>query len=192
MRNKALLTDIDLPAPQPERYGITKEEIMNRMLMRLGRPFVVPYDHLRYEFGFRRMPGEQIMLAKLVKPSASEDELQISPDYEVHESIRKWAMDNRVECRYEPERQHYVFWTHALFERLESIIAEKQSDFHRTRGWWNLTMVVLPIEIARAAYEWMIERYFCSAPPDQNGKWKIRGLTIIEAVNVNPDFVEVL
>lgn len=181
------------PSPLRREPDMSKDEITKRLSETVGRPFIVGFRSLRHAFGFKRMEGERLALAQLIAPSKSEEDLQTAPDAEVHESIKSWCSDYLIDWQYDDMSQAYTFWCEGMFNALQERIHQKSRNILMEGGTRRKpTMVVLPVAIARSAYQWQIERYYSAPPTSRNDKWKLLDLDVIEALNVDHSFIEII
>lgn len=73
--------------------NISKDALLAQVTQNLlvDRPVECSFDLLRFAFGFRRVPGEEFMLAKLFRPSVTEESMSYLPKHEIIQNILDWA-----------------------------------------------------------------------------------------------------
>jgi hypothetical protein len=183
--NSKTLTDM-------KEFRLTKEELKTKVENRYGAWIGIEFDCIKHTFGFSRVPGEALMLAQLLQPSKSEEELQMAPDHEIHDNIQSWCRENGIEFRRSYITDIYEFQSNRQRDYMLSIIKTKmQAGYPKFRA--RPHTVVLHIEVARCLYEsaFMLSSAAC-AQPSANLRIKIMGLEVIEAVNVDKDYVELI
>lgn len=82
--------------------NISKEVLLTQVTQNLlvNRPVECSFDLLRFAFGFRRVPGEEFMIAKLLRPSVTEESMSYLPKQEIIKNIIDWAKENGFACCY--------------------------------------------------------------------------------------------
>lgn len=180
----------EVPPPAKSSNHATREFILKHVNHGLGNVIQVPFAELRREFGFKRASGDALLIARILKPSKSEEELQMDSDVEIHISIRNWCDDNKVQYMYLEERHVYRFKSDLPYEKLKQTILEKIRDKERMNMPMHMrpTMVILNYGIAHDLYDRLRSQYYSVAnKPD--GKLSIFGLSIIEATNIKEEEV---
>jgi hypothetical protein len=84
--------------------NITKDELLQRVrhsLLFEKKPIECPYDLLRFPFGFKRVSGEAFLIAKLLRPSVTEEGMSYLPKNEIVKSVMDWAEVNGFACSYD-------------------------------------------------------------------------------------------
>ncbi len=109
---------MDRPSRFTSRNTVYREIFISLVLS--GRPLIILFDDLRFPFGFKRMEGTLLLALKEIKPSKSELELQMAPDYEIEREISKWCIEKGITyfLKYDIEK-HYLF-THMKIEETDS------------------------------------------------------------------------
>jgi hypothetical protein len=158
---------------------IQKDDLKNKIEHMFGSWIQFEFNNLKQTFGLKIVPGLAIAVSQLVNHSKSEAELSIEPDYIIRENIKTWCTENQIEF-YFPDNNYCHFRTSAGRDKILSIINSKIQDSYKL--FCQPRMLVLNIDIARKFYE--------SFSPD--GKFKIMGMDVIEAVNVGKEFVELI
>lgn len=72
-----------------------KEDIL-QMIQNQVQPVAFRFEDLRFPFGFFRVPGEEYLLRKLLKPSLTEEQASYKPDHEIKQIITDWAKGNNL------------------------------------------------------------------------------------------------
>jgi hypothetical protein len=151
-----------------QNSNVTKDDLKRQIEHLFGSWIEVDFNYLKQLFGFKRVSGVTMAVTKLVSSSKTEAELSIDLDH------------------------IYRFRCSANRDRILSIITSKIQDqdreFHK-----RPRMVVLHFKIARSFYDQQIFNnvsYSSSLSPD--GKFKILGMDVIEAINVEKDYVELI
>lgn len=78
-------------------HSIDKErllKIVKNSLLYDKKPVSATYDMLVWAFGFVRKSGEEIMLTQLLLPSRTEEQICMSPRYQVIEDIHSWCREH--------------------------------------------------------------------------------------------------
>jgi len=172
--------------------NITKADLKNQIGRLFGSWIEVDFKNLKQAFGFKRIPGLAMSLNKLMKSSNTEAELSIEPDYVIHDNIKEWCKENHIDFYFLDNAKQYRFRFSAgrdnILNTINSKIQEQTKLFHKSPR-----MVVLHINIARNFYDQQImNNAACSTNVSPNGKFKILGMDVIEAINVEIDFVELI
>lgn len=91
--------------------SITKDELLCRVNHSLlfDQPIECSFDMLRFAFGFKRVSGVDFMLAKLLKPSVTEEQMSYLPNHEICSNILSWSKENGFAC-YINEMAGSVTW----------------------------------------------------------------------------------
>jgi hypothetical protein len=172
--------------------NITKDDLKNQVEHLLGSWIEVDFGYLKQLFGFKRVPGVAMAVSKLVGPSKTDAELSTDPDHIIHDNIKEWCKEHQIEFYLSDVTKSYRFRCSAGCDRILSTILSKMEDQNRMFDK-QPRMIVLNIKIARSFHDQQIfnnASYSSSVSPD--GKFKILGMDVIEAINVEKDFVELI
>jgi hypothetical protein len=72
---------------------ISKEDILE--LMERGKPVRCDFEDLRRAFGYLgRVDGKAFLMMQLLRPSITEYDMEMAPDYKIRESIKEWGKEN--------------------------------------------------------------------------------------------------
>jgi hypothetical protein len=74
-------------------YQIKKEQILEAM--QGDKPVRCDFEDLRRAFGYLgRVDGKAFMMMQLLRPSITEDDMEMAPDHKIRENIKEWGKEN--------------------------------------------------------------------------------------------------
>lgn len=73
-----------------------------------GKPICFDLDDLYWEFGFKRMDGQEIMLRQLIS-SKNEKQLQALTPFEKKENIKNWCHENKISYSFDYLKNQITF-----------------------------------------------------------------------------------
>lgn len=80
----------------------TKERLLSHVMGSLFRntPVECSLEFLMLPFGFKRVSGEEYLIKKLLRPSATEESMPYLPKDEIIKNVISWAGENGIACCY--------------------------------------------------------------------------------------------
>ena len=72
---------------------VTKKEILE--YLEFGKPVRCYFEDLRHAFGYLgRVDGRAFLMMQLLRPSVTEDDMEMAPDCKIRENIKTWGQEN--------------------------------------------------------------------------------------------------
>ena len=93
-------------------HSIDKDRLLRAVgdsLLYEKKPCAVPFDSIRFTFGYERKPGLEIALTQLMFPSRTEEMICMAPRDKIVENVKLWCEEHGFEGFYNWQTDTFYF-----------------------------------------------------------------------------------